>query len=452
MKKIILLFTVFLFTTALVAQNVGIGTMAPAFKLDVSGGSINTDSLYRIGGSAVLAVKSNGSTFVGINSGIAVTTGSSNTGTGYNTLLSNTTGNWNSAFGMDALHSNITGNYNTSSGVRSLYFNSTGQWNVANGYEALLLNTNGTSNTAIGTSALYSNTGGSYNSAMGAFSLYYNTTGVNNAASGTSALYYNTTGSYNTANGYGALLRNVNGWYNVADGNLAMEANTSGTGNTALGYFSLSLTTASNYNTAVGYKAGHGFNHGWNNTLLGAESNVQGTDLYNSIAIGSLAKATASNQARIGNTSTISIGGYMGWTNISDGRFKKNIREDVKGIDFIMKLRPVTYQLDIFPLSKKMNEPTDKLVESGRQASMLEKENLIQTGFIAQEVEKAARESGYDFSAVDKPKNENDLYGLRYAEFVVPLVKAVQEQQNIIMQQQVQIDELKKAIREIRKQ
>jgi hypothetical protein len=34
---------------------------------------------------------------------------------------------------------------------------------------------------------------------------------------------------------------------------------------------------------------------------------------------------------------------------------------------------------------------------------------------------------GFDFSGVEKPKNEKDLYGLRYAEFVVPLVKAVQE-------------------------
>jgi cell shape-determining protein MreC len=28
---------------------------------------------------------------------------------------------------------------------------------------------------------------------------------------------------------------------------------------------------------------------------------------------------------------------------------------------------------------------------------------------------------------VDGPKNEKDFYGLRYAEFTVPLVKAVQE-------------------------
>ena len=52
---------------------------------------------------------------------------------------------------------------------------------------------------------------------------------------------------------------------------------------------------------------------------------------------------------------------------------------------------------------------------------------MIRSGFIAQEVEQAAKEIGYDFSGVDAPKNANDFYGIRYAEFVVPLVKAVQE-------------------------
>ena len=54
------------------------------------------------------------------------------------------------------------------------------------------------------------------------------------------------------------------------------------------------------------------------------------------------------------------------------------------------------------------------------------------TGFIAQEVEKAAHEVNYNFSGVGKPKDENGIYSLRYSEFVVPLVKAVQEQQKII--------------------
>ena len=46
---------------------------------------------------------------------------------------------------------------------------------------------------------------------------------------------------------------------------------------------------------------------------------------------------------------------------------------------------------------------------------------------MAQEVEDAASELGYEFSGVDAPKNEGDRYGLRYSQFVVPLVKAVQE-------------------------
>ena len=67
------------------------------------------------------------------------------------------------------------------------------------------------------------------------------------------------------------------------------------------------------------------------------------------------------------------------------------------------------------------------------------------------EVEAAAKKLGFDFSGVDAPKNENDMYGLRYAEFVVPLVKAVQEQQTIIQNQQKQIDELKKLVEKLLK-
>ena len=60
------------------------------------------------------------------------------------------------------------------------------------------------------------------------------------------------------------------------------------------------------------------------------------------------------------------------------------------------------------------------------KTAMADKEKIIQSGFIAQEVEQAAKELGYDFSGVDAPKNDKDFYGLRYAEFTVPLVKAVQ--------------------------
>jgi len=77
---------------------------------------------------------------------------------------------------------------------------------------------------------------------------------------------------------------------------------------------------------------------------------------------------------------------------------------------------------------------------------MYEIEKIKMTGFLAQDVEAAAKSIGYDFSGVDVPKNSTDLYGLKYGDFVVPLVKAVQEQQLLITNQQKLIDELLKRI------
>jgi hypothetical protein len=41
---------------------------------------------------------------------------------------------------------------------------------------------------------------------------------------------------------------------------------------------------------------------------------------------------------------------------------------------------------------------------------------------------------------------ENNIYGLRYTEFVVPLVKAMQEQQEMIEQQRQMIEVLQQQI------
>ena len=75
---------------------------------------------------------------------------------------------------------------------------------------------------------------------------------------------------------------------------------------------------------------------------------------------------------------------------------------------------------------KKDDKSLDLLSLTIMQQALRDKELIVYTGFIAQEVEDAAQSIGYDFSGVDKPQNDNDFYGLRYAEFTVPLVKAVQ--------------------------
>jgi hypothetical protein len=158
--------------------------------------------------------------------------------------------------------------------------------------------------------------------------------------------------------------------------------------------------------------------------------------LYNTVALGNSTTVTASNQVRIGNSATTSIGGYTNWTNISDGRVKKNIRENVPGLAFINKLKPVTYNLDLDAADKIVVRPAVKdkdgksLTKPLTQAEMAArqaKQQVVYTGFVAQDVEKAAKELNYNFSGVDAAKSDKDLYGLRYNDFIMPLVKAVQE-------------------------
>ena len=76
-------------------------------------------------------------------------------------------------------------------------------------------------------------------------------------------------------------------------------------------------------------------------------------------------------------------------------------------------------------------------------------QKTLESGFMAQEVEQAAKELGYDFNGVDAPKNENDYYGLRYAQFVVPLVKAVQELDEKLEQKELENKTLKLLLLEL---
>jgi hypothetical protein len=81
------------------------------------------------------------------------------------------------------------------------------------------------------------------------------------------------------------------------------------------------------------------------------------------------------------------------------------------------------------------NTQARNLLAGIAEAEKYDIEKIKFSGFIAQEVEQAAIEVGYDFSGVKIPSHDNELYGLTYSEFVVPLVKATQEQQLIIEEQ-----------------
>ena len=373
-----------------------------------------------------------------------------NTSFGFQAAKSNK-GTENSSFGYKAFFSNSSGAYNMAAGTYALYNNTTGQYNTAIGDQALYFNQIGWENTAVGKGALFSNTG-FYNTATGYAALNANGDGTYNTANGVSALLHNTTGNYNTSLGADAMYYNTSGICNTAAGSYTLFNNT-GNYNTGIGYYALEATTGAYYNTAIGFEAGDSYDNGYNNVFCGANTDVNGAGYYNVIAMGQGTICTASSQARFGNSATNSIGGWANWTNVSDGRVKKNIKQNVPGLAFINKLQPITYNLDLEAADKLIQAPQRK-DSTGRiiakttieLAARKAKEQVTYTGFVAQDVEKAARSLNYDFSGVDAAKNDKDLYGLRYADFVMPLVKAVQElsKQNDSLQKQ--IDELKSIV------
>ena len=369
-------------------------------------------------------------TAVGIQALLNNVNGFSNTATGTYALYYNTSGYENTANGFSALNENQAGLYNTADGAYALFSNNYGNYNVAVGSSAMLLTTSGSGNTAIGGNALRQNTTGELNTVLGYQTMYFNTIGTNNTATGTQSLEANTSGSYNAAHGFQALSGNTSGSYNTADGELSMLSNLSGSSNTAIGAGTMWQNNTGNNNTAIGFQA-----------------NVSTDGLSNATAIGNGAIVDASNKVRIGNSAVTVIEGQVPFTTPSDGRYKFNVEENVGGLDFILHLRPVTYQFDVRRFDAQMqHQPVNGAGNYALQAGYDEATRIRRSGFIAQEVEKAANDAGYDFSGIIRPKTEQDHYSLSYDAFVVPLVKAVQEQQQIIRQQNKRLEEQDKKL------
>ena len=224
----------------------------------------------------------------------------------------------NSAVGGAALQDNTTGSRNTANGVYALYSNTTGYYNTANGYQALFSNTTGIFNTANGYNALLSNT-----------------TGGSNTANGRNALETNSTGHSNTANGYDALTSNDTGYYNTANGAAALYSNSTGHSNTASGVSALYSNTGGNKNTAIGVAAGYGT--GSNSNTTGSNNTFIGNE-----AVGT--SSTASNTVVLGNGAITHLRCQVSTiSSLSDRRDKKDIAPLAAGLDFVSRLRPVSF-------------------------------------------------------------------------------------------------------------
>ncbi len=415
------------------------------------------------------------------------TAGNNNTANGYGALRNNTTGTNNTAIGHYALYYNVTSE-NTAVGYYALSSNTTGGYNTALGFQALKSNTTGYGNTSIGYNALLNNTTATYNTAIGLNALNSNTTGGSNTAIGDNALALNTTAKYNTAVGSGAMNNNTTGEGNTAVGQYTLTPNKTGNYNTAIGSRALSASgnTSNSYNTALGYNAGLNLssNSGSNTAIgfdalahegqncygnvavgykaLGNKYNISSGNVYNNTvsyntavgynALGDLisytnctglgygSAVTGSNQVQLGNTS-VTVYAQKALVVRSDARDKLDIEDSPLGLDFIMKLRPRKYRMNSREAYFEEGKERDfTATNDGSKAG-----KRPHYGLVAQEVKEVMNELNVDFAGYldSKVDGGEDVLSLGYAEFIAPMIKAIQQQQQIIEKLQKEIEVLK---------
>ena len=309
----------------------------------------------------------------------------------------------------------------------------------------VLSSNGGDANSALGFKAMASNGAGFESVGIGFLSMLNDPYTERSVAVGANSME-NTSGTYyNTAVGWSSMGLGSGGGKNAAFGALALQNNYGGA-NAACGLSALQQNTSGDNNTGMGRDALYSNQTGGGNSSLGSYSDVIAPNLDNATAIGHLTIVDASDKVRIGNAAVTVVEGPVMYT-VSDGRFKTNVRsEDVVGLDFIQRLRPVVYNFDTKGLTTHWTQNMSPEQRAVHMAQDFGPSTAIrQSGFIAQEVEQAAKAAGYDFNGVHAPADANDNYSVSYAQFVVPLVKAVQEQQAQITELQAQVRALQAA-------
>ena len=379
-------------------QNVGIGTNIPTMALDIVG-RMNINQ---------------GSSNVFISAGNETLTGNRNLGLGGGSLSNITTGFFNIAIGSEVLRDNTTGGINLGIGSQCLILNTSGSSNVAFGSSALRSNLTGNNNLAIGVEALRTNSSASSNIAIGNAVLFNNQTGGTNIGIGFTSLYQNTVGSDNTAVGSSALYTS------------------SGNGNTAIGNIAGADITTGSYNVIVGSYTGWPIRESSNNVVLAdGQGNVRFfANSSGNVGLGELAPSYKLDVNGNVRADTYFFDVSSSLQSSSDQTLKQKIEPMRPILDRIMRLRPVTYE---------WNDLKRKLLEGRKSQSEL---SGIYEGLIAQEVEKIFPEY--------VGKDADGYKTVSYTSFVVPILKAIQEQQSTIDRLNAQIQSLQEMIHQIK--
>jgi len=264
--------------------------------------------------------------------------------------------------------------------------------------------------------------------------------------------------NYNVSNvGIGFCAFNGSGgrYQSTAVGQRAQRASTSGRANVAIGSFAFDGGSTHVQSVGLGINAGRysnsdnavliGLDTGCNttgteNVMVGARAGRCNTGGVQNFMFGAYAgygqnlnrTAVVGRNTCVSGNCHIAWGGpgnnqanctFGGWSYISDARDKTDIQPltCTTGLQFIKKLRPVSYNLDI-----RENYVNDCNFPFGQKDGTL----AVATkdyGFVAQEVKAILEELNItDFSALGYTQSQ-DAYRLTYAEFLAPLTKAIQE-------------------------
>lgn len=387
-----------------------------------------------------MAIKISGNTVLNHD---GINYSNTNIAAGYLSLVSNTTGIRNTSVGNYSLYLNTTGYRNTAVGFETQKNDTGGFENTSIGYQSLYNGVNSYDNTAIGAITLFNNVYGGDNTAVGAFSLYSNTNGYNNISVGSSTLYNITTGTNNTAIGYNAGLGITTGSKNtiiganvtglsttlsntviIADGDGNKRIYIDSSGNMGIGTSSPGTRLHVSGGELKAGRIDTGSEGGqlsfgrasddvtaWYIDLYGS-GNVPDFRIVDSTISTVRMTVNSAGEVIVGGTTDngaynlqcngTGVWGAGAYVNGSDIRLKYNIKSIDSGLDVINSINPVMFQY-----KPEYN-----------------KDQTIQTGFIAQELLESLKDKEYVNGIIQQG---NEYLSVAYQNFIPILVKSIQE-------------------------
>lgn len=362
---------------------------------------------------------------------------------------------------------------NVAVGRNAQGFNITTKRSVGIGYNAMEQTLNGDGIVAIGENAFQYGIKAKYSTFVGGRAGWHMMDSYQDTVIGKSAAQELVHASHNTIIGYGAA-----GWRwgnhedkidrNVVIGRNAMARSKGDAfANTVIGENAMAVSDGAQENTILGHSAGANNETGFRNTFIGANGGTylkntkNATGLgYNALndsvmsgyenitGIGQNASVTGSNQLQLGNSKTTPYA-FQALQLRSDKRDKADVTKSSLGLDFIKKLKPVEYRLDLREDYYETDENGEFIVDEFGNKNPIPKDgskkrNRLHQGFIAQDVQKIAEDMDVDFAGVQHHEKDggNDVYSIGYEELIAPVINAIQEQNKIIEKQQNQINYL----------